>query len=57
MILFGGVRDGAYRFCNNKCHQNAYVLRVAQAVPADVLERQTEEVSGQLSQMPWTRPR
>ena len=43
-ILFGGVRDGAYRFCNNKCHQNAYVLRVAQAVPADVLERQTEEV-------------
>lgn len=43
-ILFGGVRDGAYRFCNNKCHQNAYVLRVAQQVPADVLERQTGEV-------------
>jgi hypothetical protein len=43
-ILFGGVRVGDQRFCNNKCHQNAYVLRVAQQVPADVLERQTEEV-------------
>lgn len=43
-ILFGGVNDGGQRFCNQKCHQNAYVLRVAQQVPADVLERQTEEV-------------
>jgi hypothetical protein len=43
-ILFGGVRDGDWRFCNNKCHQNAYVLRVAQHIPPDVLERQTEEV-------------
>ena len=42
-IIFGGVRDGDQRFCNNKCLQNAYVLRVAQAVPADVLERQIEE--------------
>jgi hypothetical protein len=43
-ILFGGVREGAERYCNRKCHQNAYVLRVAQQVPPDVLERQTEEV-------------
>jgi hypothetical protein len=43
-ILFGGVRDGAQRFCNNTCHQNAYVLSVAQHVPADLVDRQTEEV-------------
>ncbi len=43
-ILFGGVRDGAFRFCNNKCHENAYVLRVAQHVPPDVLDREVEEV-------------
>lgn len=43
-ILFGGVRAGEHRFCNKKCHQNAYVLHVAQQVPTDVLERQTEEV-------------
>ncbi len=43
-IIFGGVRDGDQRFCNNKCRQNGYVLRVSQQVPADVLERQTEEV-------------
>jgi hypothetical protein len=43
-ILFGGMHDGNQRFCNNRCHQNAYVLRVAQQIPPDVLERQTEEV-------------
>ena len=43
-ILFGGVRDGAQRYCNNKCHQNAYVLRVAQTIPPEVVERQVEEV-------------
>lgn len=43
-ILFGGVRDGNNRFCNSKCHQSAYVLSVAQQAPADVLERETEEV-------------
>jgi hypothetical protein len=43
-ILFGGVRDGAQRFCNNKCHQSAYLLRVAQTIPASTVERQVEEV-------------
>jgi hypothetical protein len=43
-ILFGGVRDGTQRFCNNKCLQNAYLLRLGQQVPADLLERQVEEV-------------
>ena len=42
-ILFGGVRDAQARFCNQKCHQNAYILRVAQAVPQDLLEQKVEE--------------
>lgn len=43
-ILMGGVRAGSQRFCNNKCHQNAYVLSVTKNVPADELERKVEEV-------------
>jgi hypothetical protein len=43
-IIFGGVRAGDQRFCNSKCHQSAYVLSVAQQAPADVLERETEEI-------------
>lgn len=43
-ILFGGVREGALRFCNNKCRQNAYILRVAQTVPEAQVARQVEEV-------------
>ena len=43
-ILIGGVRDGTLRYCNKRCHQNGYVLRLAKEVPADVVERQTEEV-------------
>jgi hypothetical protein len=43
-ILLGGVNDGARRFCNKKCHYNAYVLSVSQRIPPDVLERRVEEV-------------
>jgi hypothetical protein len=43
-ILFGGVQAGPARFCNNKCHQNAYLWQVAQQIPAAVVERQTEDV-------------
>jgi hypothetical protein len=42
--IFGGVRDGAQRFCNAKCRNNAYVLSVSKQVPPDVLERQVEEI-------------
>ena len=42
--IFGGVREGAQRFCNNKCLQNAYILNVSQHVPADVLDRKVEEL-------------
>ena len=43
-ILMGGVRDGDRRFCNNRCHQNAYLLSISQQVPPDVLDRALEEV-------------
>ena len=37
-ILFGGVHDGAERFCNSTCHQSAALLRIAGSVPANVLQ-------------------
>jgi len=43
-IIMGGVRAGNLRFCNSRCHQNAYILSVAQQVPPDVVDRQVEEV-------------
>jgi len=43
-IVIGGVRNGAHRFCNNKCAGNAYILSVSENVPPDVLDRQVEEV-------------
>lgn len=42
-IIMGGVRAGDQRFCNDRCHQNAYILSVAQQVPPDVVDRQVEE--------------
>ncbi|MBX6316663.1 MAG: hypothetical protein IRY99_27680, partial [Isosphaeraceae bacterium] len=36
-LLFGGVRDGDLRFCNEKCHQQGFLLAVADQVPGDVL--------------------
>lgn len=43
-IVIGGVRNGAQRFCNNKCLQNAYILSVSRHVPSDVLEQKVEEI-------------
>jgi hypothetical protein len=43
-ILLGGVRQGNLQFCNTRCQQSAYLLQLAQTVPADVLERQMQEV-------------
>ena len=43
-ILFGGVRDGEDRFCNNTCHQNGYLLQVARQIPPDTLREQTRAV-------------
>jgi hypothetical protein len=43
-ILFGGVRAGEQRFCNERCHQSAYILSVSQNVPPHIIEGQLQEV-------------
>ena len=43
-IIMGGVRAGGQRFCNNKCHQNAYILSVTKNVAPDLIDRKVEEV-------------
>ena len=43
-IVFGGVKAGQQRFCNNKCAGNAYILSVSQTIPPDVLDQKVEEV-------------
>ena len=43
-ILFGGVNHAGQKFCNNKCLQRGLILQAGQQVPADVLDRQIEEV-------------
>src|SRR5882672_2364190 len=39
-----GLRDGDQRFCNNKCKQNAYVLRMSRLVAEEMLEREVEAI-------------
>lgn len=43
-ILFGGVRDGEKRFCNDDCHYKGYLLAVAREIPPDTLDQQTRSV-------------
>ena len=43
-IIMGGVKQGDQRFCNQKCFQNGYVLAVAKNLPADVVEREVEQI-------------
>lgn len=45
-IVFGGVRDGDLRFCNQKCHQNGVLVKLASAVPPELLEKQVQDVHG-----------
>ncbi len=37
-IIFGGVKDGEYRFCNARCRNNGRILAVAAVVPEEVVE-------------------
>lgn len=39
-IIMGGVQAGGLRYCNNKCHQSAYILAASQHIPPDVIERE-----------------
>ena len=43
-ILFGGVRDGDLRFCNEKCHRDGQWLRVAGQLPPDLVASQVAQV-------------
>ncbi len=43
-IIFGGVTDEHLRFCNDKCHQQGFLLAVADQVPEDVMAEQVMEV-------------
>ncbi len=43
-ILFGGVRDGGYRFCNRECHQHGLLISISAEVPEDVFREQLDQV-------------
>jgi hypothetical protein len=38
VILFGGVRDGTFRFCKKKCHEACAALRVINALPQEMID-------------------
>lgn len=43
-ILFGGVTDGADRYCNAECHGQGFLVRAASQIPGFVLQRETDAV-------------
>ena len=43
-ILFGGVRDGQLRFCNEKCRNQGALLFASQQVPENVVQQAVWEV-------------
>jgi len=43
-IIMGGVRDGEFRFCNDKCHYNGYLQSIADQIPENVLEQEVLRV-------------
>jgi hypothetical protein len=43
-ILFGGVQDGEYRFCNATCQQRGFLTAVASRVPPEWLNERLQAV-------------
>ena len=43
-ILFGGVRHGEMRFCNDRCYQSGYLLTASHHLPTDLVAQQIEAV-------------
>jgi hypothetical protein len=39
-ILFGAVRSGTDSYCNQECHQSGTLMRLADHLPAEVIEEQ-----------------
>jgi hypothetical protein len=43
-ILFGGVKDGDTRFCNENCHANGYLVFAARQIPPAIVRQTAESV-------------
>jgi len=43
-IMFGGVRDGARRYCNAACHAKDELVRVAQTIPGATVQQAAAQV-------------
>ena len=43
-ILFGGVRDNGFRFCNAKCQQKASWLQISKEMPPDIVDKHVGEI-------------
>lgn len=43
-IVFGGIRDRGYRFCNATCQQNGSILMASTRISPEVLEQQVRAV-------------
>lgn len=43
-ILFGGVQDGEFRFCNQQCHEKGFLLTIADQVPDEIMEEHLKQV-------------
>lgn len=43
-ILFGGVQEGEFRFCNQSCSQRGAVLHVAAGLPVDLVHETIQKV-------------
>ena len=41
-IVVGGVKEGALRFCNDKCHFQGKMIPALEKIPPDLLERQVQ---------------
>lgn len=44
LIAWGGVKDGSFRYCSERCTERGRVDRVTQAVPRELLERYLQAV-------------
>ena len=41
-IVFGGVKDGDFRFCNKKCHSDGQVIITAQQLPESLVSKHVQ---------------
>jgi hypothetical protein len=43
-IILGGVTQGAEKFCNANCRNNAFITNLSQRIPTEALEQKIEEI-------------